>query len=75
MILVVNWRIRPIFWVYQSILWTYKNGEPILLKLTEEQKQKLGTCFIVKHAIDTAELAPIKQPLRRTPIQFKKETE
>ncbi|VDI27017.1 Hypothetical predicted protein, partial [Mytilus galloprovincialis] len=36
-------------------------------------RTELGTCALVKHKIDTAGAAPIRQPLRRTPIRFEGE--
>ncbi|CAC5398035.1 Transposon Ty3-I Gag-Pol polyprotein,Transposon Ty3-G Gag-Pol polyprotein [Mytilus coruscus] len=36
-------------------------------------KTELGTFALVKHKIDTAGTAPIRQPLRRTPIRFEGE--
>ena len=36
-------------------------------------KDDLGTCSLIKHKIDTTGAAPIRQPLRRTPIGFEKE--
>ncbi|VDI28775.1 Hypothetical predicted protein [Mytilus galloprovincialis] len=36
-------------------------------------KTDLGTCSLVKHRIDTAGAAPIRQPLRRTPAAFDNE--
>jgi len=38
-------------------------------------KTELGSCSLLKHKIDTAGSAPIRQPLRRTPIRFEKEEE
>lgn len=38
-------------------------------------KTDLGTCSIIKHKIDTGASAPIRQPLRRTPLGYEKEEE
>ena len=38
-------------------------------------KSDLGSCSVVKHRIDTAGAAPIRQPLRRTPLGFEQEEE
>ena len=40
-----------------------------------KNKIDLGSCSVIKHKIDTAESAPIRQPLRRTPIGFEGEEE
>ncbi|CAG2247042.1 Transposon Ty3-I Gag-Pol polyprotein,Transposon Ty3-G Gag-Pol polyprotein,Retrovirus-related Pol polyprotein from transposon 297 [Mytilus edulis] len=36
-------------------------------------KTDVGTCSFIKHRIDTAGAAPVRQPLRRTPIRFENE--
>ncbi|VDI57296.1 Hypothetical predicted protein [Mytilus galloprovincialis] len=36
-------------------------------------KTDVGTCSFIKHRIDTAGAAPVRQPLRRTPIGFENE--
>jgi len=36
-------------------------------------KTDVGTCSVLKHRIDTAGGAPVRQPLRRTPVAFEKE--
>lgn len=38
-------------------------------------KLDLGSCSLVKHKIDTAGAAPVRQPLRRTPQGFEGEEE
>ena len=38
-------------------------------------KSNLGSCAVVKHRIDTAGSAPMRQPLRRTPLGFEQEEE
>ncbi|CAC5409542.1 Transposon Ty3-I Gag-Pol polyprotein,Transposon Ty3-G Gag-Pol polyprotein [Mytilus coruscus] len=38
-------------------------------------KTHLGTCSYIKHSIETAGAAPVRQPLRRTPTTFEREEE
>ena len=38
-------------------------------------KTELGKCSVLKHRIDTAKAAPVRQPLRRTPQGFEGEEE
>ena len=38
-------------------------------------KNDLGKCSVLKHHIDTADAAPVRQPLRRTPQAFEGEEE
>jgi hypothetical protein len=38
-------------------------------------KSDIGSCSVVKHRIDTTGVAPIRQPLRRTPLGFEQEEE
>ena len=48
----------------------------LLLKYQDafaKSKTELGKCSVVKHRIDTAESAPVRQPLRRTPQGFEGE--
>ncbi|CAG2246096.1 unnamed protein product [Mytilus edulis] len=40
-----------------------------------KSKTELGSCSVLKHRIDTAHAAPVRQPLRRTPQAFEKEEE
>jgi hypothetical protein len=40
-----------------------------------KDKMELGTCSLVKHRIETAGAAPVRQPLRRTPQGFEGEEE
>ena len=50
--------------------------EDLLLKYQDAfatTKNELGKCSVLKHKIDTAESAPVRQPLRRTPQGFKGE--
>ena len=48
----------------------------LLLKYQDafaKSKTELGKCSVLKHRIDTAESAPVRQPLRRTPQGFEGE--
>ena len=50
----------------------------LLLRYQEtfaKTKSELGKCSVLKHQIDTAEAAPVRQPLRRTPQGFEGEEE
>ena len=50
----------------------------LLLRYQEtfaKTKSELGKCSVLKHHIDTAEAAPVRQPLRRTPQGFEGEEE
>lgn len=50
----------------------------LLLKYRQafaETKTDLGKCSVLKHRIDTAEAAPVRQPMRRTPQGFEGEEE
>ena len=50
----------------------------LLLRYQEtfaKTKSLLGKCSVLKHHIDTAEAAPVRQPLRRTPQGFEGEEE
>ena len=50
--------------------------EDLLLKYQDAfatTKNELGKCSVLKHKIDTAESAPVRQPLRRTPQGFEGE--
>ena len=40
-----------------------------------KSRTEYGKCSVLKHRIDTAEAAPVRQPLRRTPQAFEKEEE
>ena len=40
-----------------------------------KSKTEYGKCSVLKHKIDTAEAAPVRQPLRRTPQAFEGEEE
>ena len=39
------------------------------------QRRQLGKCSLLKHKTDTAEAAPVRQPMRRTPQAFEGEEE
>ena len=50
----------------------------LLLKYKDtfaKSKNELGKCSVLKHHIDTAESAPVRQPMRRTPQAFEGEEE
>ena len=50
----------------------------LLLKYEDtfaKSKNELGKCSVLKHHIDTAESAPVRQPMRRTPQAFEGEEE
>ena len=50
----------------------------LLLKYQDafaKSSNDLGKCSILKHRIDTAEAAPVRQPMRRTPQAFEGEEE